>query len=821
MTKRKRQETKPPRKRPVRGGAATPERRRRGAPPADARLARVEDLAGRLQSMQFFESVPRASLRAIAAQMRRRLLPKGAVIFKEGDPAREFCLLTAGRLEVTMKGGDPESPPVGVIEPPSWFGELAILTRQPRTATVTTLIESEVWTLSKDRFESVFTQYPEMGRNLISTLCDRIQQKDRDFLGQSALAIERARLLSDLQKRNEELAALGEVTRALSASLDLDQTLRTISTHAAQLTRSDAASILLYDEKREIFDARASYNTPDEYLLATEEHRILTARHASDEAVRSRSLIARAAVERSAFQVPDMEAATDYPAREVMLRWGYRAVLSVPLLHGERIVGAMIVRRKRAGAFSPREVELVTTFARQSAVAIENARLFQSIQNQRIQLEDLSRNLDQLYRLSTAMQEPLSLKEQLTRVLEAARQVVSIDRFYIWAITPDGDKLVNLAGAGFSEEESKDFEGARIPLVEAGAMNKAYREGTPLIFNEQNPLPAELRLNPPYSQLRPIRTSSFAVIPMTTRGRTVGLLTADNKISRAPIHAQTVELLQTFASHAAVAVENARLFREIEEKSHQLEIASKHKSQFLASMSHELRTPLNAIIGFSEVLLDPDLGSLPPEEQREFLSNILTSGKHLLRLINDVLDLSKIEAGKMELHPEAVSLEETVEGVLGTVKPLATKKQVQVGSSLAPGLPPVWADPPRLKQILYNLLSNAIKFTPGDGRVTVTARPLTEDRPPEIGAFPGPPSSVPLVEIAVADTGIGIPPEHLSRIFEEFEQVEDLSQPRQEGTGLGLALVKKLVEMHGGTIRVASTPGEGSTFTFTIPTIAP
>jgi len=260
-------------------------------------------------------------------------------------------------------------------------------------------------------------------------------------------------------------------------------------------------------------------------------------------------------------------------------------------------------------------------------------------------------------------------------------------------------------------------------------------------------------------------------------------------------------------------------------------------------MSHELRTPLNAIIGFSEVLLDPSMGPLPQEEQQEFVGNILTSGRHLLRLINDVLDLSKIEAGKMELHPEPVILSDVTDGVLATLKSLAAKKQLQVGSDLPDDLPLAWADPPRLKQILYNLLSNAIKFTPAGGRISVTARAVADNcRGAEAqrrrgaggrgsrGAEErgsrgaegqgGGGAGEQFLEVGVTDTGIGIPEEHLDRVFREFEQVVDTAHPRQEGTGLGLPLVKKFVEMHGGKIRATSTPGRGSTFVFTIP-VAP
>jgi signal transduction histidine kinase len=582
----------------------------------------------------------------IASRMRRRRLPAGTVVIKQGEPTRALYLLASGRLEVTVAGGDAESPPVNVLEAPSWFGELAALTKRPRTSTVTALTESEVWALPLRHFEAALTPFPRIGRNVIRGLCDRIQHKDQDFLGQSALAIERARLLADLRERNDALAALGEIARAVSASLDVDTTLRAVSVYAAQLTQSDSASLFLYDEARNRSEVCASHNTPEDYLKAIESHQPGGATEATQEPTFGLSLVAKVVRERAPVQIPDAKADTHQPNRDLYLRWGYRALLGVPLLHGSRVVGALSVRRKRVGEFDSREVELVTTFARQ----------------------------------------------------------------------------------------------------------------------------------------------------------------------------------------AAVAIVNARLFSEIQEKASQLEVVSRHKSQFLASMSHELRTPLNAIIGFSEVLLDPDMGPFPQEEQREFLGNILTSGRHLLRLINDILDLSKVEAGKMELHPEPVSLQEVAEGVLATLKSLAAKKQLLVESDFSADLPAAWADPPRLKQILYNLLSNAIKFTPAGGRVAVTARHVEEPQGRKGAGAQGrgdtsgdspqrldPSAPRQFLEVTVTDTGVGIPAEHLERIFQEFEQVVDAALPRQEGTGLGLPLVKKFVELHGGTIRARSSPGHGSAFMFTIP----
>ena len=414
-------------------------------------------------------------------------------------------------------------------------------------------------------------------------------------------------------------------------------------------------------------------------------------------------------------------------------------------------------------------------------------------------LTRMSNNLNQLYRLSTTMQEPLSLRDQLTRVLEAARQVVAVDRFYIWAVLPGETRLAALAGAGFSEEEWKDFDRVEIPLVEAGAMGKAYGDGAPLVFTEATPLPSELRLRPPYSEIRAIRTKSFIVLPMIARGRPVGLFTADNKWSREPILPQTVDLLQIFASHAAVAVENARLFREIEEKGHQLEVASKHKSQFLANMSHELRTPLNAILGYTELILDNIYGEVSAKI-RDVLERVQKSGRHLLGLINDVLDLSKIEAGQLTVSLNDYSFKEVVNAVVTAVEPLVAEKKLRLSVSLAQDLPVGRGDERRIMQVLLNLVGNAIKFTDA-GEITVRVTSAN-------GAF----------LVSVADTGPGISEADQQKIFEEFHQVDSSATRTKGGTGLGLAIAKRIIEMHGGRIKVESTPWKGSTFSVMLPT---
>jgi signal transduction histidine kinase len=259
-----------------------------------------------------------------------------------------------------------------------------------------------------------------------------------------------------------------------------------------------------------------------------------------------------------------------------------------------------------------------------------------------------------------------------------------------------------------------------------------------------------------------------------------------------------VRLLTTFATQSALAIQNARLFLEIEDKSRQLEVASQHKSEFLANMSHELRTPLNAIIGFSEVLAEGMFGEIN-DKQAEYLRDILDSGRHLLSLINDILDLSKIEAGRMELELEDFDLPGAIDNALTLVRERAGRRGIALGRAIDGRVGTIRADERKVKQVLLNLLSNATKFTPEGGRVDVRA--AVNDT---------------MLEVSVADTGVGIAPEDQEAVFEEFRQV-GTAATKVEGTGLGLALSRKFIELHGGRIWVKSEVGVGSTFTFTLP----
>ncbi len=288
-------------------------------------------------------------------------------------------------------------------------------------------------------------------------------------------------------------------------------------------------------------------------------------------------------------------------------------------------------------------------------------------------------------------------------------------------------------------------------------------------------------------------------VPMMSGDEPIGVISMSRSTEVDPFTAKQIELVATFADQAAIAIENVRLFNEIQDKSRQLEIAGQHKSEFLANMSHELRTPLNAIIGFSEVLLDRMFGELN-EKQEDYLKDIFTSGKHLLSLINDVLDLSKIEAGRMELEPSEFDVPNALANAQTLIRERATRHDIALALEVDPAMGEIRADERKFKQILLNLLSNAVKFTPDGGRVEVRARKADG-----------------VLEVAVIDTGIGIAAEDQAAVFEEFKQVGRHYTNKNEGTGLGLALTKRFVELHGGRLWLESEPGKGSTFTFTLP----
>jgi signal transduction histidine kinase len=467
-------------------------------------------------------------------------------------------------------------------------------------------------------------------------------------------------------------------------------------------------------------------------------------------------------------------------------------MLVVPLLREDTAIGAIAIRRTEARLFTDKQVELVKIFADQAVIAIENVRLFQELQ---ARTRDLAQSLEEVRALSEVSQ-AVSASLDLRRVLDTvARHAVNLS-----GCDACGILEFNASRQAYDVVASHNLSEAYVQSVQAtlidprkGIIGRATETGQPVQVAEIATGEGVL--------FRDVTTRegfhALLAVPMSAEGVTRGIVLFRRVPGR--FDDRVITLLTALASQSKLAIENARLFQEVEDKGRQLEVANQHKSDFLAAMSHELRTPLNAVIGFSEVLLERMFGDLNAK-QEEYLHDIVASGRHLLSLINDILDLAKVEAGRMDLDLASFNLPAALDNALTLVRERAARHGIAVASSVDAGVDRIVADERKFKQIVLNLLSNAIKFTPEGGRIDVTA--VSADG---------------TVEISVSDTGIGIAPEDQDAIFEEFRQVGNDVGRKREGTGLGLPLAKKFVELHGGRIWVKSRVGAGSTFTFTLP----
>jgi len=465
-------------------------------------------------------------------------------------------------------------------------------------------LETFIDTSSNDEIGSLAKDFDIMRSSLKQLFGELTESKDKLEEYSRTLEQQVEARTRELARSVEELKALGEVSQAVSSTLNLQKVLATIVSHAVELSGTESGAIYEFDETSELFQLRATHKMSRELMQAIREARVKL----------GESALGAAGVKREAVQIPDIREEPDYPLREIIERDGFRALLAVPLLREDRLIGGLVVRRRTPGQFQQ----------------------------------------------------------------------------------------------------------------------------------------------------------------------------------------ETVDLIQTFATQSALAIQNARLFREIENKGRELEIASKHKSEFLANMSHELRTPLNAILGYTELILDKIYGDVP-ENIQEVLERVETNGRHLLGLINNVLDLSKIEAGQLTLSISDYSMKEVVETVVTAVESLAAEKNLELKVAVSAEMAYGKGDEQRLSQVFLNLVGNAIKFTEVGGvKVEVAA---ANDN----------------FLVSVADTGPGLSEADQQMIFEEFHQADGSSTREKGGTGLGLAISKRIVEMHGGRIWVESSLGQGSTFWFTVP----
>ena len=412
---------------------------------------------------------------------------------------------------------------------------------------------------------------------------------------------------------------------------------------------------------------------------------------------------------------------------------------------------------------------------------------------------ELKNSLDQQTAISEILRvissSPTDVRPVLDAIAERAVQLCDASAASIYLT--EGDKLRQVVSQGLLADQVSHVE--TLPINRESTTGRAIVDRETIHVHDMLSEAAEYPLGYELSTRFGHRT--ILVTPLYREGQPFGAILIRRQEVR-PFSDREIGLLRTFGDQAAIALENVRLFREIEDKSRQLEVANKHKSEFLANMSHELRTPLNAIIGFSEVLLEKIFGEINAKQQ-DYLSDIHSSGRHLLALINDILDLSKIEAGRMELEPSDFDVPTALQNAMTLVRERAQRHGIALSLDIDPAVGELRADERKFKQILVNLLSNAVKFTPDGGRVALRARPV------ECG-----------LEVSVSDTGIGIAPEDQEKVFEEFRQVGGDYKTKQEGTGLGLALARRFVELHGGVISVQSELGKGATFTFTIPGVA-
>jgi signal transduction histidine kinase len=503
---------------------------------------------------------------------------------------------------------------------------------------------------------------------------------------------------------------------------------------------------------------------------------------------------ARAVLSRNVVYIPDIRMDDEYRLEALAKAADYLSVLAVPMLLDSKPIGVVVVTGAEAGAFSERQIELLQTFADQAVIAVQNVRLFNELETRTAELSGSVDQLTALGEVGRAVSSTLDLETVLTTIVSRAVEISGLDGGVVFEYDERGEVFVQRAQAGTGGPLAAARRAARIRKSE-GIVGRTAVVLEPV---------AESDITEPGAYIGPNRENliesgvrAILAVPMVREGQLIGCLgVTRNQPGDFP--AQTIELLRTFASQSALAIQNARLFREIEDKNRQLEAASRHKSQFLANMSHELRTPLNAIIGFSEVLSARMFGGLN-EKQEEYLRDIHESGQHLLSLINDILDLSKIEAGRMELDPTVFDLPTAIDHALTFVRERAARRGIALHRAVDQRLGQIRGDERKIKQVLLNLLSNALKFTSEGGRIDVGA-----------GVADG------MAQVWVTDTGIGIAPENQDAVFEEFRQVGTAAR-KVEGTGLGLTLSRKFVELHGGRIWVESKPGVGSTFRFTLP----
>jgi GAF domain-containing protein len=608
----------------------------------------------------------------------------------------------------------------------------------------------------------------------------------QNFAAQAVIAIENARLLNELRQRTSDLTesleqqtAASDVLRVISSTPgELRPVFDAMLERATQLCEATHGHVWRFDGEQ-LHAMAVRGDAP--FIRWLQQHNPVRPfpGSAADGIVRGESYVHVA-------DRREEEAYRDNQIfRELVDSCGIRTSLSVALRKDETLLGMINVYRQDVRPFTNKQIELVQNFAAQAVIAIENTRLLNEL---RESLQQQTATADVLKVISRST---FDLRAVLQTLVESAARFCAADNA---TIVREKDGVFYSAEAyGYSREFMDYIKNVPVRAERGSASGRALAEGRVVHI-------ADVKTDPEYTLVEAQRLGDYRTIlcvPMLREGVPIGVLTL-TRSQVEPFTDKQIELVTTFADQAAIAIENVRLFDEIQDKSRQLEEASQHKSQFLANMSHELRTPLNAILGYTELMADGAYGE-PSEKMLGILKRLEANGRHLLGLINDVLDLSKIEAGQLALELSDYSIQDIAQTVRSTLEPLAADKKLAFKLELTPELPPGHGDGRRLTQVLINLVGNAIKFT-DVGEVVIKAEANN-------GSF----------NVSVRDTGPGISVTDQAKLFQEFQQADNAITRKKGGTGLGLAISKRIIEMHGGKIWVESEVGQGSTFSFTLP----